>query len=200
MPPKAILFDIGNVLVSWDFARTFQNIIVRSPRSLEEIRGWLTAQSEAGLESGAVSTEDFVRGAVDYIGGGLSRGEFVAAFTEIFDLIEPTWELVERVRRRVPVYLFSNTSELHETYLFRRFPEFANFHGGFYSWRLGAMKPDPGMYEAALTTLGLCGEEIAYVDDLAANVETGRRFGFRVHQYDRMRHGELERFLIECGL
>jgi FMN phosphatase YigB (HAD superfamily) len=200
MTPKAVLFDIGNVLVTWDFGRTFQNIIARSPRSLEEIRNWLIAQSEAGLESGAVSTKDFVRGAVDFIGGGLSRGEFVAAFTEIFDLIEPTWELVERVRRRVPVYLFSNTSELHETYLFRRFPGFHQFNGGFYSWRLGAMKPSPGMYEAALTTLGLRGEEIAYVDDLPANIATGRSFGFRALQYDRSRHHELEHFLEACGL
>lgn len=197
---KACLFDIGNVLVTWDFARTFQDIAARSPRSLEEIRSWLTEQSEAGLESGAVNTEDFVRGAVEFLGGGLNRGEFVAAFTEIFDLIEPTWELLERVRLRVPVYLFSNTSELHETYLFRRYPGFAKFHGGFYSWRLGNMKPEPAMYERALEELRLPAEQIAYIDDLPANIETGRRLGFRCHQYDRTRHGELLQFLSQCGL
>jgi HAD superfamily hydrolase (TIGR01509 family) len=104
------------------------------------------------------------------------------------------------VRRRVPVYLFSNTSELHETYLFRRFPGFTQFTGGFYSWRLGAMKPGPGMYQAALTTLGLRGEEIAYIDDLPANIATGRSFGFHSLQYDRSRHHELEHFMEECGL
>ena len=88
---------------------------------------------------------------------------------------------------------------MHERFLLRQFPGFAGFRGGFYSGRLGTMKPDPGMYEHALAVLGLPAHEIAYIDDLPANIETGRRLGFHCHHYDRIRHADLERFLSDCG-
>jgi FMN phosphatase YigB (HAD superfamily) len=152
------------------------------------------------LETGRLSSDAFVARAMAFIGGGVSREEFLRAFTEIFEPIEPVWEAVEIIRDAVPVHLFSNTSELHERHLFATFPGFSRFHGGFYSWRLGLMKPHAGIYENALRALDLPAKEIAYIDDLSDNIETGRRLGFNCHQYDRDRHEDLLRFLGECGL
>ena len=179
MIPQACLFDIGNVLVTFDYARTFPMLAARTPRTFAEVLDHLSAMSGV-LETGRLSSEEFIARALDFLGSGVTRAEFLASFEGIFELIEPVWELMKTIRRRVPVYLFSNTSELHEACLFRLFPQFAGFDGfdgGFYSWRLGTMKPEPGMYEAALSTLGLRPEEIAYVDDLPANIATGRRLG-----------------------
>jgi len=199
MSLKAVLFDIGNVLLTFDYRRTFPALAAKTPRTFAEVYRHLSGMSGA-LETGRLSSADFIAGALDFIGGGVTREEFVESFTGIFQTIEPAWEMVERVRRRVPVYLFSNTSELHEDCIFRQFPQFAVFAGGFYSWRVGSMKPDSGMYEAALQTLGLRGEEIGYVDDLAANIGTGRRFGFHGLQFDHRRPEELGQFLERCGL
>jgi glucose-1-phosphatase len=196
---KACLFDIGNVLVSFDYARTFPGLAPKMSRSLEEIKLHFSEVIEE-LETGRLSSDAFVATAMEFIGSGVSREEFLKAFTEIFEPIEPVWEVVEIVRETVPVHLFSNTSELHERHLFETFPRFSRFHGGFYSWRLGLMKPDAGIYENALRTLGLAAKEVAYVDDLPANIATARRLGFRSHQYDRNRHEDLVRFLEECGL
>jgi len=196
---KACLFDIGNVLVTFDYRRTFDRIAARTPRSLDEIGRHLSAAS-SDLETGRLSSGAFITAAVDFMGGDVGEEDFRAAFTGIFEPIAPVWEVVEAVREVVPVYLFSNTSELHESGLFKTFPVFSRFHGGFYSWRLGSMKPDAGMFEHAIARLGLPGEEIAYIDDLAANIEAGQRFGFRCHQYDRTQHGELVQFFTDCGL
>jgi putative hydrolase of the HAD superfamily len=196
---QACLFDIGNVLVSFDYSRTFGKFVSRTPRTFDEIRLHLSEMTEE-LETGRLSTEDFISRATAFIGGDVSRAEFTEAFTRIFEPIQPVWDLVETVRAAVPVHLFSNTSELHELYLFQEYPGFSRFHGGFYSWRLGTMKPDAAIYEHALATLGLPAEAVAYIDDLPPNVETGRRLGFRTHQYDHTRHGELVEFLTGCGL
>ena len=196
---RACLFDIGNVLVTFDYTRTFPRFSVRTERTFEEIHAHLGAVVTE-LESGRMSSADFIARGVDFIGGGVSDAEFEDAFTGIFEPIQPVWDALETVTAKVPAWLFSNTSELHERFLFRQFPGFSAFRGGCYSWRLGTMKPDPGMYEHALASLGVPAEEIAYIDDLPANIETGRRFGFRCHQYDRTRHAELLQFLKEHGL
>lgn len=196
---QACLFDIGNVLVSFDYSRAFPSIAHRTERTLEELLVHLRGAG-AALESGQLSSEEFIDAAQAFLGNGVSREAFLSAFTGIFELNTPVWELVTALRGVVPLYLFSNTSEIHESWLFERWPEFRLFHGGFYSWRLGTMKPEPGMYEAAIRSLGVPPEAIAYIDDLPANVAMGNRYGFRSHQYDRERHSELLAFLTECGL
>lgn len=196
---RACLFDIGNVLVTFDYSRTFAGIALRSVRTYEEIHAHLAEVCDS-LETGRLSSEDFITRGVEFIGGGVSREEFEEAFTGIFEPIQPVWKIVETVTEKVPAWLFSNTSELHEQWLLRQYPGFAGFRGGFFSWRLGVMKPDPGIYEHALAALGLPASEIAYIDDLPANIETGRRLGFHCHQYDRTRHGDLQKFLRDCGL
>ena len=196
---RACLFDIGNVLVSFDYARTFPQFAERTERTFDEIHAHLWAVSPE-LETGRISSADFISRGVDFIGGGITDAEFEEAFTGIFEPIQPVWDAVATVSAKVPAWLFSNTSELHERFLFQKYPAFASFHGGCFSWRLGSMKPDPAMYEQALTVLGLPAHEIAYIDDLPANIEIGRRFGFHCHQYDRMRHADLLHFLNGCGL
>src|SRR5687767_14832912 len=124
---KACLFDIGNVLVSFDFRRTFNQFAARTPRSLDEIGRHLAAAS-SDLETGRLAPDAFVARAVEFIGGDISTEEFVTAFTRIFEPITAVLEIVDAVREIVPVYLFSNTSELHENHLLKEFPAFANFH------------------------------------------------------------------------
>lgn len=195
----ACLFDIGNVLVSFDYSRTFPRLAPHTGRSLEELKAHL-AQASVALETGRLSSEAFMDEAVGFLGDGVTHGAFREAFTGIFDLIEPVWSAVQTVRSAVPVHLFSNTSELHETWLFEAWPQFRDFDGGFFSWRMGCMKPDDAFYNHALEVLQLPPEQIAYVDDLPANIETGRRMGFHCHQYDFRNHGALLEFLTGCGL
>jgi len=199
MSIRACLFDIGNVLVTFDYTRTFPALAAQTGRSYEEIHTHLAGMS-ASLETGLITSEEFIGRALDFIGEGVTRAAFLSAFTEIFDPVVPVWEMVQTVCRRVPSWLFSNTSELHETWLLRRYPDFSWFTGGFYSWRLGVMKPDPGMYQAALAALSLPAQQIAYVDDLPANVETGRALGFQCHLFDHTRPEALREFLAERDL
>ena len=94
-----------------------------------------------------------------------------------------------------PLYLFSNTSELHERRLLRDYRFFRHFRGGIFSWRAGAMKPDDAIYEQAIALTGCRPERIGYIDDLPANVATGQRRGLITHHYDAAAHGEFEFWL-----
>lgn len=196
---QACLFDIGNVLVSFDYARAFQRLAARTRRTAGE---WQAHLQEAGgeLETGRLSSGDFVSRAVAFSGSEVSGEDFLQAFSDIFERNEPVWGVMEALRKVIPVHLFSNTSEIHEKWLFGMWPDFHRFHGGFFSWRLGTMKPDDGMYEQAAHGLGVPASSIAYIDDLPANIRTGQRFGFRSHQYDLRDHGALLRFLESGGL
>jgi FMN phosphatase YigB (HAD superfamily) len=196
---RACLFDIGNVLVTFDYTRTFPALAGRTGRRCEDIHAYLAGMS-TDLESGCLSSDEFVTRALTFMGGDVTRAGFLTAFTEIFAPITPVWDMVQTVCQRVPVHLFSNTSELHESYLLNSYPDFSWFAGGFYSWRLGVMKPDAAMYHAALESLTLPADQVVYVDDLPANVETGRSLGLHCHLFDRTRPEDLHTFLTDFML
>jgi putative hydrolase of the HAD superfamily len=198
---KAFLFDIGNVLVRFDYGRVFRVVeqVIGAERVAEVEREIRALGQE--MECGVVSADEFVARSVALIGPGMGEMEFRAVFNDIFWVNEPMLTVVERLRGRVPLYLFSNTSELHERYLFERYEVFGRFQGGFYSWSAGCMKPDEAFYRKALDVLGLEPGEIAYIDDLPDNIATGRRLGLVSHAYDPERHEDLEEFLagLELG-
>jgi putative hydrolase of the HAD superfamily len=59
---------------------------------------------------------------------------------------------------------------------------------------MGMVKPNPKIFEEMIKDSGMIPSETLFIDDGAANVETGNRLGFRTYQ---PRNGEDFRTLFE---
>lgn len=195
LPVQAVLFDIGNVLLKFDFNRAAGSMAERSRLPAARIREALDAW-QVRHETGTVTSGDFSEGVREAIGFKGTEGEFRHLFCNIFTPHEPMWDFARSLFGKVPVYLFSNISSWHETWVFQQYPGFGKFDGGFFSWRIGAMKPDEAFYQAALRHLPYAPERIAYMDDMPLNVAGGQAAGFRCWQYHLQQHAS---FLEEAG-
>ena len=51
------------------------------------------------------------------------------------------------------------------------------------SAEVGCRKPDPEIFQLALTRLGVRAEETLFIDDFAHNVAAARELGFRTHRF-----------------
>ncbi len=194
LPPDlvpALLFDIGNVLVSFDFsiaaARLAQHTSLTPSQIIEAI-----APMKDPLESGRLSDADFVAQSMAAIQFRGSAEEFSHIWCDIFALNEPMARTLAALPSDIPAYLLSNTSGLHQRHLFATFPIFTCFQGGVYSHEARCMKPDESIFHIAAEQLALNPEETFYIDDLVANIETGRRLGFVSHLYDLKDHTALD--------
>ena len=58
-------------------------------------------------------------------------------------------------------------------------------HDIVYSHEVGLAKPDPAIYELTAARLGVPPEEIAFLDDVAGNVEAARSCGWRAVLHER---------------
>ena len=99
--------------------------------------------------------------------------------------------LVERLHGHVPLYLLSNTSDIHRDYVFRQYPFFARFTGGVYSYEARASKPGRTIFEITCRELALEAASTFFIDDLLPNIETARSLGFQVHHYHFEDHARL---------
>jgi putative hydrolase of the HAD superfamily len=196
--PRALLFDIGNVLVRFDFSPAAQKFASLSKATAQEVLS-LLAPFKDDLESGRIADDDFIAQSVERIGFRGTRDEFVQIWGDIFTANEPMIARVKQLSGQMPLYLFSNTSGLHKAWLFEKFDVFGLFAGGIYSHEAHCMKPHEPIFHAAINAFGLEPGQTLYIDDLPDNIATGRRLGFQCHQYHPDRHEEFEPALTAFG-
>lgn len=179
---RAVIFDLGKVLVDFDYAIAVQKIAARGKLSVSELTELISRSPlHQQYETGLLSTEQFyaqVRGATGYNG---DLDEFSVCFGDIFAAIEPMVQVQAKLRQGgIPTYIFSNTNELAVRHIRRTFPFFSNFDGYILSYEHGAMKPDHKLYQVVERQAGRRGVELLYLDDRPENLATGVARGWQV--------------------
>jgi HAD superfamily hydrolase (TIGR01509 family) len=180
-PEKIVAFDLGKVLVDFDYSIAAGKIAAQSRKPLAEIKV-LIEQSRFVIdyETGRMTRREFYERMREATGFRGTLGEFGEFFADIFTEIPPMVELHAEVRRRgIPTYIFSNTNDLAIEHVRRSFPFYANFDGYIYSYEVGAMKPDGKIYEALEKLAGRRGADVVYLDDRLENVAGGAARGWQ---------------------
>ena len=196
---EAVIFDIGNVLVLFDWQLAEQRIRLRIGNDTKEARCELVLLKER-FEVGQVSRDVFLRSAIrilDFRGG---TDEFATIWNSVFSPNPKLEEFIIRLKESLPLYLLSNTSELHLTYLEERFQVLEHFVDGVYSFRVQCAKPARKIFEIAEKQFGITPSRTLFVDDLAPNIESAADYGFQTFQYDWKRHGEFRKQLGKFGI
>ena len=183
--PKVILFDLGKVLVDFDWHLAARHISAQARATPEELFNFImTSDLMVRFERGRITNEQFFSEVQPAIGYRATMQDFRQAFSDIFTEISEMVRLHARIRAaKIPTWIFSNTNDWAVTHIRERFPFFANFDGYFLSYKLGVMKPHAGIYEAAERITGCCGGEILYIDDSAENAAAGAVRGWRTIQH-----------------
>jgi len=144
--------------------------------------------------------ENFSRLAIRTIGFQGDEREFIAIWNSIFTSNPPMERTILDLKKRFPLYLLSNTSDLHLAHLMLNCDVLRHFVDGVYSFRAKCAKPDRKIFETAIKQFGLKPENTAYIDDLAANVHSASDLGFKAIRYDLANHAEFEHRLAEFGV
>ncbi len=179
--PKAAVFDLGKVMVDFDYSIAARRISARGKMSLAEIAQYVNRSSLfVEYETGRMTTEQFYQEIRAVTGFRGDLAEFSKCFADIFVPIEPMVQLQAELRRRgLPTYAFSNTNELAAEHIRRSFPFYSTFDGHILSYQHGVMKPDARLYEVVECESGRRGAEILYLDDRPENVAAGTARGWQ---------------------
>lgn len=180
--PSVIVFDLGKVLVDFDYSIAGRRVAALADLPEAAIQSFLErSPALVRFETGQMNAEEFyeeVRRATGFRGG---FEEFAAFFADIF------WEIPEMValhralrEQGFATWIFSNTNPLAVGHIRRNFPFFSEFDGYILSYEVGAMKPDAKIYEAFEARTGRGGAEVLYLDDRPENVAAGAARGWQV--------------------
>ena len=199
-PPKIIVFDLGKVLVDFDYSIAIPRIAAHGTLSAAEIKTFFfQSHLLVDYECGRLTRLEFFELARQVTVFQGTMEEFGEFFADIFTAIPPMIELhAELHRRGIPTYIFSNTNDLAIEHVRRNFPFFRNFDGYIYSYEVKAMKPDPKIYEVLEKLTGRRGAEILYLDDRPENVAGGIARNWRtiLHETPEKTREAVEKFQL----
>ena len=180
--PEVVVFDLGKVLVDFDYAKLGRNIQEHCEVPMPSImHSFYESPLMVQYETGALTSRAFFEAVKKLSGFRHGFERFAPIFADIFTEIPEMIDLQRRLKERgVPTYIFSNTNELAINHIRAKFPFFSNFTEYIYSYEHGAMKPDPRLYEVVERVTGKKGGQILYIDDRAENIDQGRERGWHV--------------------
>ena len=184
--PKAVIFDVGNVLYGWDpdsfLVRQIADDEARM-RFVDDVGLWDWHET---LDGG----RDYGEAAAELSEKFPEYAHLIAAWGERFgetitDPLPGVHDLVEALDQRgVPLFAITNFSadfwapfHARERDFFRRFRDIV------VSGEVKLLKPDPAIYYLALDRFGLRPQDAIFIDDRLINVEAAQAVGMKAHLF-----------------
>ena len=194
---RALLIDLGNVLVRFDHGITLRKIALATGLPEEQLRSAAFSDLERALDRGALSPSSFFRAVEERLSvPPLGDEVWIEAWRDIFEPIPESLDLLRR--RSVTAVLVSNTNAVHWEGVLRVAPIDRLVDAWTLSFEVGASKPDPRIYAAALRAAGAEPGEAVFADDKPEFVEAARSLGIDGFVVDSP--ATLERELTRRGL
>lgn len=180
--PQVVVFDLGKVLLEFDYSIASRRLAESGVKSLEEIRTLiLQPQLLYRFETGLMTEREFYQAVSEATGFRGTFEEFVHIFSDIFEPMHEMIGLHDAIRKLgIPTFIFSNTNNIAIPHIRKAYPFFSNFNGYVLSYEHGSMKPETKLYEVVEQMTGCRGSNILYIDDRPENIETGARRGWQV--------------------
>ncbi len=184
-PLHTIVFDMGNVLVHFSHERMCAQIGALCGQSAAEIR---TILMESGLnaefERGFLNPEEMRDRLSQAVGQEFEVNALANAYADIFTLNEPMLGILDALNDQGKrLVLLSNTSVWHFDFIWERWPILQKLDDHVVSYKAGAIKPEPGIYQALLPLLQCPPENAFYTDDIADYIRIGRGFGLQAEVF-----------------
>ena len=215
---KAIIFDLGNVLIDFDHSIAAKRISQFIPletrgkdrvsltgftdKAEQEIFNLFFDSQLTGLfEEGKISALEFYSQIKKILNLKLDYDEFLPIWNEIFFLSErnlAVYNLAKILKSRYKLALLSNINILHFDYLKKNFLHlFDAFHHIITSFEAGFRKPHPLIYQKALDILEVLPPNVFYTDDRPELAENACKLGIRGFAFRGIE--QLKKNLLDTG-
>jgi putative hydrolase of the HAD superfamily len=181
---RLVISDFGGVICTFDYRIFCDRLARRIGRDAEEIYAAVYGSDlHTEFEMGRLTGPEYHGRVMSLFGADVPYGEFFPMYGNIFTEIPATCDMLRRLHTRYPLYLLSDTNEIHFGYVKETVEILRLFDECIVSYEVGAMKPGPRIYQEALRRSGLPADACVFVDDRPGNVEGARRVGMHAVQF-----------------
>ena len=176
MAIKNVIFDLGKVLINFDFSSFWESI------GAEKCERFLDEAQEPILlfEAGKISRQRFYNEVKKIYNFDMNRQDFEKIWCDVFSEKSQMIEMAKKINRKYEIFIFSNTDEIHFPFIWKTFPSIHFFKENLMlSYEIGSVKPDLDSYERALNKFNLRFDECLFIDDRPINIQVAESLGMK---------------------
>ncbi|MCK4312302.1 MAG: HAD family phosphatase [Candidatus Cloacimonetes bacterium] len=176
MAIKNVIFDLGKVLIDFNFSSFWESIGARKcERFLEEAEEPILL-----FEAGKISRLSFFNTIKKIYNFDMSLNKFEKIWCNVFSENQEIIDLARKLSGKYNVYIFSNTDEIHFPYIWEKYTSLHFFENNLMlSYKLNAVKPEIEIYLNAMKKFKLEPSECLLIDDRPININTAESIGMK---------------------
>ncbi|MFX1314908.1 MAG: HAD family hydrolase [Promethearchaeota archaeon] len=185
MKVKAIIFDLGGVVVELDFSRFFQDVIEISPLNTPNSSLLLEFWRQSDIyHQGRISDNEFYSQACELLQTcALNQEQFFDSFNSvIYQIKEEILGLIKKIKdqNNIRILCLSNVNASHWQYLLEKNNKIIEYFDELIlSFKVHMTKPDPRLFKLAIQKARCKPEEIVFIDDGLNNIRSARELGIK---------------------
>lgn len=181
---KTIIFDLGQVVIAFDWTSALLRLSKHTHRPVDEIIAYFTdPQNDFLFVEGRISGEDFFARSQKALDLSVSYPEFRDLYNDIFTPIPETDVIIKQLAKQYTLAILSNTNEFHFPYIKKKYRIMDHFKEYILSYEEKCQKPHYEIYHNALARLNCTPHETVFIDDNEVNVISAAQIGIRAIQY-----------------
>ncbi len=183
--PRAIIFDIGRVIIRVDLSRSMGSLGMRHGLSHLQVLRELEADPRwPDWQEGRMKPQDWHQHLGRKLHFSYSFEEFCAIWNSV---LEPETllpdQLFERLSAKCRLALLSNTDPIHVAHFEASYSFVSFFPVRVYSCRVGTSKPSPMIFHHTLREVDAMPDEALFIDDMRENVMAAASLGINAFHF-----------------
>jgi len=200
VPVRAVLFDLGGVLVDWNPRHLYCRLFTDE----EAMESFLATVCTQAWNEQQDAGRPFCEGVELLVARHPQHADEIRAYDArwgemLKGAVEESVAILGELRARgVPLFALTNWSAEKFPLARARFAFLEWFDGILVSGEERLKKPDPRIYRLAVERFELEPAETLYVDDAEANIAAAALLGFKTHRF--VEPPALRNLLVSCGL
>ena len=197
---KTIIFDLGNVIVPYDYATAYEQLERACEIPKEEMPALIfSSELYKSFEMGLISTQEFFTEVTKVLRLKMEHDQFCKTWSSIY-LPTPliSEELIAALAAKYRLLALSDTNPIHFPVVLATYPLLKRFDRYVLSYQVGAVKPSFKIFQAAIDEAKCLPDESLFIDDVLLNVEGARRFGMNAVQFKSQE--QLEKEFVTYGV
>lgn len=197
MTIKAVVFDIGNVLLEWQPERFYDSVIGEKRRREMFDAVDLHSMNEL-VDLGHPFTETIYKAAEE---NPEWRQEIRMWHDRWIEMAAPVIEHSVRLMnalqaKNIPVFSLTNFGIGSYDFAATHYPFLGEFDRDFISGHMKVVKPDPTIYQMLEDASGLSGDALIFADDRSDNIDAANARGWKTHLFEHPQ-GWADRLIAE---
>jgi HAD superfamily hydrolase (TIGR01509 family) len=188
---RLLIFDLGGVLIHLEFDRLLTRWGIPHELRAEFNKNFMNWHVHHDFEKGLISEAEFFTALKKYLRNSINSSLEIQLEQELIDSwnsllgapVTGASELIQQVLPSTQVHLLSNTNQTHIQYCKdHNYPFLQDLHHCWFSYDLGARKPNLDIYELVTKKTKVPESQILFIDDNLENVDTAKKHGWHSEQ------------------